>query len=255
MYMYMKKHTFILDSRDRNATSSNEHPHFDIRSIAGNQIDIHKLEIKYVSIPFSYYLIDASNNKIDYTNNTGNTYTATITTGFYSGSTLATEIEAQLEANDADLEGYTVSYSDATGKFTIANNAGNYSLLWNSGTNTSTNITRKFNAVGFDNSSNDTGASSYTSDYIARLSGEDYLLLCSDELRPDNKTIYRNTAGRVLARIPVNVNAPDTIGYEPSTEYIFDIEGKYTNIDFEIRDRHGALNLNGTPWLIEVNIY
>jgi len=55
----------------------------------------------------------------------------------------------------------TVTYSDTTGKFTIASDGVTLSLLWNTGTNTATTIGSD---LGFTVSADDTGATSYTSD-------------------------------------------------------------------------------------------
>jgi hypothetical protein len=56
-----------------------------------------------------------------------------------------------------------VTYSDSTNKFTISR-TGTLSLLWNSGTNKSRSVA---GTIGFDDTADDTGSSSYTADDIA----------------------------------------------------------------------------------------
>jgi hypothetical protein len=55
----------------------------------------------------------------------------------------------------------TVTYSDTTGKFTIASNGTLLSLLWNTGANTANTIGDK---IGFSTAADDTAALTYTSD-------------------------------------------------------------------------------------------
>jgi hypothetical protein len=61
---------------------------------------------------------------------------------------------------------FTVTYSDTTGKFTIASDGSTLSLLWNSGTNTANTIGDK---IGFSVGADDTGALTYTSDNALTL--------------------------------------------------------------------------------------
>ena len=56
---------------------------------------------------------------------------------------------------------YTVTYSNVTGKFTIASTSATLSLLWSTGANAANSIGTK---LGFLVAANDTGALSYTSD-------------------------------------------------------------------------------------------
>jgi hypothetical protein len=77
----------------------------------------------------------------------------------------------QISLNDASTETYTVTYSNVTGKFTIASGSTILSLLWSTGANAANSIGSK---LGFLVASNDTGSVSYVSDnaqtYAAALS-------------------------------------------------------------------------------------
>jgi len=64
-------------------------------------------------------------------------------------------------AMNAVSSGITVSYSNTTGKFTIAKASGTLNLEWNTGTNTATTIGTK---LGFSVAADDTGALSYLAD-------------------------------------------------------------------------------------------
>ena len=108
-----------------------------------------------------YFVIDATNNKLDFDEG-GGELVATITSGNYTASTLATEIKTQLDTAGGDT--YTVSYSTSDGRWTIASDGSTLELLWDTGTDTAVSIG---STIGFDTSTDDTGLLSYESDFTA----------------------------------------------------------------------------------------
>lgn len=92
---------------------------------------------------------------------TSTTATATITAGLYTSvSSLASAIETAINA--AVGTNVTVTYSSSTRKFTIATvDASNFTIHWTDTPEIGRDI------LGFNVSSNDTGAATYTSDYVA----------------------------------------------------------------------------------------
>lgn len=113
-----------------------------------------------------HFVIDSTNNALDFAEPSGGVeLNATISSGTYTPSELATEIKTQLDATGGGT--YSVSYSDSTGKWTITYDSGgdpDFDLLWSTGTNTATSIG---DTLGFDTSSDDTAALTYTGDSIA----------------------------------------------------------------------------------------
>ncbi len=116
------------------------------------------------------FVIDASNNKIDFDEG-GGELNATLVNATYTPTTLAAEIKTQLEATGAET--YTITFSTSTGKWTIlhANGAGTLSLLWKTGTNGADGTdTHVGTTIGFSDAADDTGATpttGYTGDNIA----------------------------------------------------------------------------------------
>jgi hypothetical protein len=98
------------------------------------------------------YVIDATNNKINFSEGSGE-ITATITSGTYTSTTLAAEIKTQLDAGGTG--DYIVSKSETTGLWTISCNL-NFDLLNNTGTNQSVNTLKL--CCGFPNSDMGTGS-------------------------------------------------------------------------------------------------
>lgn len=116
----------------------------------------------------SYYFnpieITSSTDTIDF--NDGSVRVATVAAGFYKDpKDLAEALQTAMDAVSPDT--ITVTYSDSTGKFTIATSGATLSLLWNTGANTAQTIGGK---LGFLVAADDTGATSYTSDNAIVLS-------------------------------------------------------------------------------------
>ncbi len=100
--------------------------------------------------------ITESNRRLDFSD--GSTRVAEITLGVYTPRTLAVAVETAMNAVSS---GITVSYSDATHKFTIAKGSGTLQLLINTGANKETAV---WTLLGFARGANKTGSLSYTAD-------------------------------------------------------------------------------------------
>lgn len=98
------------------------------------------------------------NNTIDFDEG-GPALLATIASGNYATpAEYAAAVKAALDAAGGQV--YTVTYSGVTNEFTISA-AGVFGLLWSTGANFATSAARD---LGFDDSADDTGLTSYTSD-------------------------------------------------------------------------------------------
>lgn len=124
---------------------------------------------EYASASFSYAgtkyhfnpitITAGDNDDIDWTDDDG-TAAATVPAGVYrTPQALASALQDAMNA--ATTETITVSYSNVTGKFTIAATGAVFSLLWQSGANTADTIGT---TLGFSVSADDTSALTYTSD-------------------------------------------------------------------------------------------
>jgi hypothetical protein len=103
------------------------------------------------------------NDKLDFDEG-GSNRVATLTAGTYTtGAAYATMLQTAINAA-AVSNTYTVTYSATTFKFTIARATGStaVSLEWSTGANAGTSCGRD---IGFIVSADDTGATTYTSDY------------------------------------------------------------------------------------------
>jgi hypothetical protein len=102
--------------------------------------------------------ITASSKFIDFDD--GSVQVANVAEGFYKDPhDLAAALQIAMDSVSSD--NITVSYSDSTGKFTIASDGASLELLWDSGANAANTIGEK---IGFSIAADDTGVLTYTSD-------------------------------------------------------------------------------------------
>jgi hypothetical protein len=111
------------------------------------------------------YEITSANNKFDF-NEGASDLTATVDIGIYTPTDLAAELKLQLDAIGSKT--YTVTFNRSARTFTIAADSGTYSILINSGTNSTIGI---YDMLGFTGSVDLTGVITYTSD---SASGSEY---------------------------------------------------------------------------------
>jgi len=111
------------------------------------------------------------NDRLDFKDNGGTTRAASLTPGEYNADEIAAHIETQMDATPS-ADTFTVEYLDASNKFKITDDAGNFELLWNTGANKARSIA---GTIGFSDAADDTGAANYTADNI-RIHSEERLL-------------------------------------------------------------------------------
>lgn len=123
----------------------------DIITYTGSKV----IKAQYWAGESRFRVVAEANDRIDI-----DAETVQITAGDYIAETLAAEIETQL--NDAGLTGiFTVTYNHMRQKFNIANDTGNFTLKWSTGSNKLKSIAA---LIGFDTGQDKSGAQSYEAD-------------------------------------------------------------------------------------------
>lgn len=137
--------TLIVRSIDRESGNSSDYRLEFKQSIFALRNENVTLQLKEISIPNTFYTITTGyNDVIDF--NLGGVLSATISPGAYTSTSLATELETVMNA--ASAGGFTVTYSIYTFKYTIAN-VGAFTLLFSTGTNTTTHSRSLWKILGF----------------------------------------------------------------------------------------------------------
>lgn len=134
---------------------------------AGAQFDHAKIKagsaLTFALRSIAVFVVDATNNKLDFTEGVTGAAAATLTAGTYTADELATEIQTQMDAAATDNT-YTCDFdSTATNKFSIVRATGTATidLNWQSGPNTATTVG---SLLGFSVAADDTGATTYSAD-------------------------------------------------------------------------------------------
>jgi hypothetical protein len=176
------------------------------------------------------YPVNSNNNSIVFQeDNTAVNIAATLTPGIYTGSSLATELKAALEANGANT--YTITYSSATLKLSIATSGTNIKFVSGSALRVI-----GFEALGF--------ISAPTGSFPVRLDGSQYIDLISSIDSANISTSGRN----ILARIPIGVSVGSLVVYENPLDVGISFDPKnISSIDIRLSDDQGNL------WLLPSN--
>jgi hypothetical protein len=222
---YIKTHHLVIDSRDRNIDN---YPNSFEYSIDLDNIykDLISIELISANIPKTEYLINSSNNLLHFIEDSGSELIATITPGNYTPTSLATEIETQLETSGGGS--YTVSAdSTTTNKFTITLDSGatTFDLLFDGGNETHETQTRtiyKDNSIGpiIGFSRTDViGITTYTGDNQYNLNGPTYILLKIHNL--DNLNGVQNKSiNKSFAKIILDTNLTEYKYFKSQSDYI-----------------------------------
>jgi hypothetical protein len=235
-----------VDSRDGTGTTTN----FSIT--INSAINVRELSLLEAEIPVTWYNVNSSNNKFDF--NDGVARTVTITPSNYTATTLASALQTGLNASGTGLT-FTVTYSTATYKFTVAATGG-FSMPFATGTNHTTSICLVLGFTATDHGS----AASQVSDNAADLIGEPYIYLKCTSITGVNEGILSSNSNDtgVLARIPVNVNFGDVILYTAPKEHptlIFN-GTNITSLSFSLTYRNNSvIDNNGMKISFKLGIY
>ncbi|MBU1340934.1 MAG: flagellar hook-associated protein FlgL [Proteobacteria bacterium] len=183
---------------------------------------------------------DNTNNVIDFQENIGAglsaQLSAAIPVGTYSDmDTLAGAIETSLENASVNTIDYKVTYSQVSKKFTIQDNGAvvtDLRLLWNSGTNTAIGAATE---LGYDNTADDTGATSYEGDNVVTLftittGSNDYI-----NFKEILKGSSAENTSELTAQIPAGTySSPESLArqIEDALEDVSELKGN--RVDYEV---------------------
>lgn len=136
----------------------------------GSGLSFKLVKLDYELVP-DHISITSENNKLQFQETAGTTLTATLTTGTYTPSQLATQVQTQLNSTGG-TPAYTVSYDSVSRKFTIASDRAGGAVFILVGTGSYSSVSAH-KILGFDDE-NTTNAASIESTYpfscIARIS-------------------------------------------------------------------------------------
>jgi len=224
---------YLLKSRDR-TTESKSSSDFTIQlphPING------KYELVSATVPNTIYTFAAGDdsNKI-YFNEAGTPFTASITPGFYSTSTIAAAIKTAME--DVGSYTYTVTIDSVTQRVTISAGADLFILEFASREGASERL-------GF--AREDTAAAtSHTGDYVLNFALPHSLVVDID--RKESFQSSGQDSGSFY--IPFDVNSSDVMIYSRDSKFSQNIEFRnQTSFPIQLKNTNNQIvDLNGANW-------
>lgn len=203
--------------------------------------NVRAFRIQDLEIPYSMYPINGYNNTLEFTDSSART--CNLTPGVYSPDELATEIQTQMNSVSS---GYTVTYSDKTMRYTIAN-ASNFTI---SGTSTCARLIGLAQTSGLN--------TSWTSDHVIDLGYTRHVLLESSLASLIDRPKVNGQSSSVVHRFPVNGNPGDVMSDPARSSCRFrvcDDRRHLSSISIKIIDDEGrVLDLQGQGFTLTLAV-
>lgn len=271
-YDYME---LFLDSYDASLAYVNSYyysdwPLFQFQTDIAN---IAAFKVIEAQIPFSWYVINSSNNRFLLTEG-ASTATVTLPVGNYNSSTLTTALQTALILASPLAKTYAVTFSGQnsvpnTGKFTIVSaDASVYSLTF--GDAEDLGVTNPRFYLGFaEGVSTSSGAGVLTGQNAANISGPNYLYINSRSLGTLFKTVLpvgadalgQGSIGPQIAKVPINVQPGGVIYWSdpvPQKWFLLENYPLLTQMDLYItignNDTPIATSLNGISFSVKIGL-
>ena len=223
-------YTFYVDSRDAYIVGDSPADILLVNVLGSNLASDHySISIEQAIIPNLEYPINSKNNTIVFreASDDATTYTATLTKGNYTGTTLAAEIATQMTAVTGNGYTYTASFDTSTLKLDISAGLPDVFKIVEANDTLGYNVGTSF-------------VSSKIGDLPVRLDGTQYIDIVSNL-----QTLNLTSSGRtnVLARIQNVVNYGGILFYQnqndaDSTQIS---NGALDRFELQLRDDRGRL--------------
>ena len=232
-----------------NRLSSSASP-ADMAIVLANQIDprYNAMVVRKVNIPYTYYTINDSNNKMYWTDSLSDTLIiSTLTNGRYTPSTLATMIQTVMNADTLNTQTYVITSSSTTYKFTFTS-TGNFKLYGLTYSALSYKACWKIIGLTADYQ----GSAAYNMLNIYNMQPSNGLYV---ESNLASSTAYTQVGSKgIILSIPINVNFGDILHYEPQTFNPIPLNNTASYVTFRLLDDNfNVISLGGLEWDIEID--
>ena len=232
--------TIILDSKSATNTlgSYTFKLSCDIDKIVGYKFN-------RIIVPNAFYTVTGATSTSAFANNviTTSAGTATIPTGNYNATSLATALQTQLQLIDAN---YTVAYAPLTGLFTIANAVTAFTITMST-----------YAAILFGIKSTTVAANSVTSATLPFLNRTKYITLNSNALsRYIQYNKHSDNRSYMITQIPIMGSFGDQEEYEiynPKWYEFTNLREPINYIDIQFMDEYKqVVDFMGDSWTVEI---
>ena len=208
-----------------------------------NNIIHTQVQLLNAQIPYSFYVINYTNNQFKYQLGSGTIFTSTIPVGNYNGNSLITALKAVLLANGITL---TITLSSINGQLTFTHASSNFTFY---------NLTYSIlPTLGFELNTNYTSSSfTLTTTYPLNLLGIKTLQIRSSNLLMSNISSVQGGQTTLLATVPVDCTPFGMLNYEDKGSHLMTIHNdSLDDLQIEIIDGETGnyINFNNQDWCI-----
>ena len=223
---------------------------YELGSFLKDEADIihRQITLQSAQIPYSFYVINYTNNQFKYQVGSGLIFTSTIPVGNYTGNSLITVLKAALASHSITL---TITLSSINGLLTFTHATTNFTFY---------NVTYSIlPTLGFAVSTNYTSASlTLTAPYPLNLLGIKVLQVRSSILSMLNYSSVSGGITTLLGTIPVNATPFGMIEYTDKGQNKVSFSNvTLDDLDIEILDGETGsfINFNNQDWTMTFCIY
>ena len=198
------------------------------------------ISIKNAVIPFSFYNVNMTNNKLNYIVN-GVNYNVNLTLGNYNVNTLKTHL-IELIGNL-----FTITYVAKTNKFIFTHSTYDFTFL------SSSNC---FEILGFKDNFNYSSIDFIlTSTISINLFTVKNIYVCSNNFILNNIDSNNHNKSNIICSIPVNGSMNSILYYEDNTKHLVHKLDNITNLRISLTDEDGQLiDFNNVHYSITLEI-
>lgn len=245
---HLNKQKIIYVDSDYRSSGDHSDFRYDIADL--NEYDY--VSVLQVSIPKTFYNVQAGQNTLTLTENIGVAATVTFSVGSYSYKNFATVLAAKLTAASPNGRTYTVTIpttEPVTGKYTITVSTGSFTISFPSSS-------YMYKHLGFESlSSNASTGTVLTSVNVASFQDVPSLYICSDLISTHIQT-FNSTVLEAVFCGPVvdfgiltwNNMAPELTAKE--------IRNKTSTVRFYLMDvDQNLISTNGVAWNMVLGLY
>jgi hypothetical protein len=218
---------------------------YALGSIYNNDDNIIHTQVQLLNaqIPYSFYVINYTNNQFKYQLGSGPIFTSTIPVGNYTGNSLITALKAAATANSITL---AIVLSSIDGKLTFTHASSNFTFY---------PLTYSILPIlGFVSGTTYTSASfTLSSPFPLNLLGIKTLQVRSSNLIMSNISSVQGGQTTLLATVPVDCTPFGMINYEDKGSHLMTIHNdSLDDLQIEIIDGESSnfINFNAQDWCI-----
>ena len=249
---YMRRESFLVVLDSRNASeyingSKNSWVEFEILDVIKRPADCLYMTmcVHSFTCPVSFYIINSTNNVLSITL-TSITYVLTVPVGNYNVTSFISYLTTALASLTSTT--FTITMNDINNILTITNSNFEFSI------NSTSTI---YQIMGFKQATSYTSSNkSLTLPFTVNFSGLNSFNIQIENIKTSNLDSYDNCISNIIAVVPVNADANETLYYEKRNDFEFDVRESIIDY-FEVQlldDKNNYLDLNNQHFNLTLQI-